>query len=213
LGKKSKTTSKIKNTKKPGGHGEEDVTKICVKDTFDYCGNEEKVCLSELGWDAIVLPLIKQNSLSLEGKMAFCGKCGAQLHENATFCAACGTPTGVPAQTPAGTTPVITHPVGVRLEESKGFFGSLFDFSFTSFVTGKVIKVLYVLLMIVLVLALVVFVVLTQNQPYPAGIVALIAAPIIFFLYLILIRVYMEILIVIFRMSEHLAEIAQQGRR
>lgn len=71
MGKKSKTTSKIKNTKKPGGHGEEDVTKICVKDTFDYCGNEEKVCLSELGWDAIVLPLIKQNSFVSGGEDGF----------------------------------------------------------------------------------------------------------------------------------------------
>jgi uncharacterized membrane protein YvbJ len=148
--------------------------------------------------------------------MAFCGKCGAQLHENATFCAACGTPTGVQAQSAvaAAAAPAPARAAAtVHLEESRGFFSSLFDFSFTSFVTGKLIKVLYVLAMIALVVALVVVVIAAQTQPSPMPIVAIVAAPIVFFLYLILVRVQLEILIVIFRMSEHLAEIAQQGRR
>jgi ribosomal protein L37E len=152
-----------------------------------------------------------------EEKMAFCGKCGAQLHENATFCAACGTPTAVQAQTPVTAAAAAPAPARaatpVHLEESRGFFSWRFDFSFTSFVTGKLIKVLYVLAMIVLVVALVVVVIAAQTQPSPMPIVAIVAAPIVFFLYLILVRVQLEILIVIFRMSEHLAEIAQQGRR
>jgi hypothetical protein len=38
------------------------------------------------------------------------------------------------------------EPLGVH--EVKGFFGSLFDFSFRSFITGRLIRVLYVLAMI-----------------------------------------------------------------
>jgi len=83
------------------------------------------------------------------GNMAFCGKCGSQLHDNATFCANCGASTTAAGVTT--TTPVVTTPgAPVRLEESKGFWGSLFDLSFTSFVTSKVIKFLFVLAIIVL---------------------------------------------------------------
>jgi uncharacterized membrane protein YvbJ len=146
--------------------------------------------------------------------MAFCGKCGTQLHDNATFCANCGTSTGVSAQPPASVTPAITHTAIVSsAPASRGFFGSLFDFSFSSFVTGKLIKVLYVLAIIVLAVAAVVLVVAAQSQPSPAPVVSIIVAPIAFLLYVILVRVQLEILIVIFRMSEHMAEIAQQGRR
>jgi uncharacterized membrane protein YvbJ len=146
--------------------------------------------------------------------MAFCGKCGAQLHENATFCANCGTPTSVSAQASAGGAPVVPQPpMGARTPSSQGFFASLFDFSFSSFVTGKLIKLLYVLAMILVAVATVIVVVQLQNQPNPIPLVSIIAAPIVFFLYLILIRVQLEILIVVFRMYEHVAEIAEQIKR
>ena len=148
--------------------------------------------------------------------MAFCGKCGSQLHDNATFCANCGSPTGVAATTPqaAGTTPAAPQHVYVAPgPQQRGFFSSLFDISFTSFITSRIIKVIYVLLMIVLVIAVVVLVVQAQNMPSPAPIVAIIVAPIAFFLYLMLIRVQMEILIVIFRISENVRDIAEELRQ
>ena len=37
--------------------------------------------------------------------------------------------------------------------DTRGFLGALFDFSFTSFVTTKIIKVLYVLILIMVVIA------------------------------------------------------------
>ena len=156
--------------------------------------------------------------------MAFCGKCGSQLHENATFCANCGATVGGPAQTPAASTPVVTPPVAApavaaRLEESKGFFGSLFDISFTSFVTSRIVKFLYVLIIILLVLGAIALIAAVlgggpyaQNLPFPAPLAVIVIA-ILFFLYLILARVQLEIITVIFRMSEHLAEIAEQGRK
>jgi len=155
-----------------------------------------------------------------EEEMAFCGKCGSQLHENATFCANCGSAVGGAAETPAGGTPAVTQQAYVapaapaHFEQSKGFFGSLFDISFTSFVTGKIIKFLYVLAIIALGLGIVAAAVIySQQMPSQYAIGIVIAAPIVFFLYLILIRMQLEMIIVIFRMSEHLAEIAEQGRR
>jgi len=110
--------------------------------------------------------------------MAFCGKCGSQLHDNATFCANCGATTVAAAPGAVATTPVVTIPAApVRLEESKGFFGSLFDLSFTSFVTSKVIKFLYVLSIIVLAIGAVVLVVMAQDQPRPIPVVSILVAP------------------------------------
>src|SRR5689334_5204784 len=145
--------------------------------------------------------------------MAFCGKCGAQLHENATFCAACGTPTGDAATTtPGATTPVATH-MATAVPGQRGFFGSLFDLSFTSFVTMKVIKVLFVLAIIgaaLVAISLVAF----SNTPYGnlPPVVAIILAPILFFVYVLLARVWMEILMVTFRIEQYVAELVQQGR-
>lgn len=147
--------------------------------------------------------------------MAFCGKCGTQLHENATFCAACGTPVGQSGQISGVPAPVVTSTVSAAVvSTSRGFFGSLFDLSFTNFITTKVIKFLFVLAIILAGLAAIGMIAFSNN-PYnnipPA--LSIILAPIVFFIYVLLARVWMEIIIVMFRMAEHLAEIAQQGRK
>lgn len=147
--------------------------------------------------------------------MAFCGKCGTQLHENATFCANCGTPTGVSAQSPAaGGAPVVAHAAMPAAPPSRGFFGSLFDLSFSDFVTVKVVKVLFVLGIIGVVLGAI-FVMVSASElrglQVPPGVI-IVAAPIVAFLYILLIRIYMEILTVTFRMAEYLRELVEQGR-
>lgn len=148
--------------------------------------------------------------------MAFCGKCGTQLHENATFCANCGTPTGVSGQPPAaGGAPVVAHPaMPPAATPSRGFFGSLFDLSFSNFVTVRVVKVLFVLGIIGVVLGAI-FVMASASElrgvQVPPGVI-IIAAPIAAFLYILLIRIYMEILTVTFRMAEYLRELVEQGR-
>lgn len=147
--------------------------------------------------------------------MAFCGKCGAQLHENATFCAACGTPAGQPGEPSSVPAPVVIPTVSAaRVPASRGFFGSLFDLSFTNFVTTKIIKFLFVLA-IILAALVAIGMIAFSNNPYsnvPPALV-IILAPIVFFVYVLLARVWLEIIMVTFRMAEHLAEIAQQGRK
>ena len=110
----------------------------------------------------------------------------------------------------------------------EGFFRSLFDFSFSHFVVTKMIKVLYGLAIIAAgILALVVLIsglgaagAAFQGSPYHSsspglGVLAviggLIGAPLVFLLAVVCARIYLEVLIVVFRISEHVAEIASRG--
>jgi hypothetical protein len=95
---------------------------------------------------------------------------------------------------------------------SKGFFGSLFDFSFTSFVAPKIIKFLFVLLIILVILAALGMIVMGL-QAGTMGIVFVILAPIAAFLYLLIGRVWLEVMMVLFRIAENTGEIAKNSRR
>ena len=80
-----------------------------------------------------------------------CPNCHKPLTEGARFCGACGTQipkTPAPAPTTAipGVPPPASNPHPRWVD--KGFFTSLFDLSFSSFVTTKVLKVIYVLSLI-----------------------------------------------------------------
>jgi uncharacterized membrane protein (DUF485 family) len=100
------------------------------------------------------------------------------------------------------------------MEKPKGFFGSLFDLSFTSFVTSKLVKVLYVLAIVGAgVWAIVLAVPAFQGGTALGLLMALVVAPLFFVLAVIWSRVVLELIVVIFRISEQLAEIAQQGRK
>jgi hypothetical protein len=99
------------------------------------------------------------------------------------------------------------------MEQAKGFFESLFDFSFTAFITSKIIKFLYGLSIAGAALVSLFIIVLGFNISTTTGVLALIiGAPLFFLLCVIYARVLLEIVIVIFRISEHAAEIAQKGR-
>ncbi|MGO9096505.1 MAG: DUF4282 domain-containing protein [Bryobacteraceae bacterium] len=96
---------------------------------------------------------------------------------------------------------------------SKGFFGSLFDFSFTSFVAPKIIKFLFVLLIILVILAAAGIIVYGLQLPGSMGIAAMVVAPILAFLYLLLGRIWLEVMMVLFRIVEHTGEIARNTRK
>jgi len=97
--------------------------------------------------------------------------------------------------------------------EEKGFFGSLFDFSFTAFVTSKIIRFLYGLSIVAAGLGSLFLIARGFNASGGAGVLMLfIVAPLYFLLSVLFSRVLLEIVIVIFRISENIAEIAQQGR-
>ena len=85
----------------------------------------------------------------------------------------------------------------------KGFFASLFDVSFTSFITTKIIKVVYIIILVVISLAALVFVGAAFSQSSAAGVITLlIFAPLAWLLYVIYARIALEVIIQIFRITE-----------
>jgi hypothetical protein len=96
--------------------------------------------------------------------------------------------------------------------EAKGFFGALFDYSFSSFITSRIIKVLYVLTTIVVGLWTLVIILVAFKASSAFGIFALlIGGPILFVIMMIYARVTLELLIVIFRIHENVHEINQRA--
>lgn len=90
----------------------------------------------------------------------------------------------------------------------KGFFGSLFDFSFQSFVFPKIIRFLYVLAVVLMVLGYVGGVIYGFRTNTTTGLAALVLGPLAVLLYLIMVRTWMEIAIVLFRIYENTDRIA-----
>jgi hypothetical protein len=86
----------------------------------------------------------------------------------------------------------------------KGFFGSLFDLSFSSLITTSVIKVLYVLTLIGIGLTALGFIVVAFKADTAFGVVTLlILAPLASLFYVIYARVILEFIIVVFRIAEY----------
>ena len=95
---------------------------------------------------------------------------------------------------------------------AKGFVASLFDFGFTSFVTPKVVKVVYVLIMAGLALVEVSYLIFAFKTSMAFGIVSLvILCPLSFFVYLALWRILLELFIVVFRIADDIRSIRERG--
>jgi Domain of unknown function (DUF4282) len=89
---------------------------------------------------------------------------------------------------------------------------TIFDFSFRSFVTLRLVKWLFVLGMVVISVAALIGVVTAFNPGYPpvppAAIVIL--TPILWFLLVIALRVALETTVVLFRIAENTGEMVTQ---
>lgn len=85
--------------------------------------------------------------------------------------------------------------------EVKGFFGSLFDFSFTEFITPRIIKLLFVLAIIISGIAALVMFFAGIVQGGAGALLAIILVPPVFLLYVIMARVWLELIIVMFRIA------------
>jgi uncharacterized protein DUF4282 len=97
--------------------------------------------------------------------------------------------------------------------EAKGFFRSLFDLSFSSLVTPKVIKFIYLLTLIGIGLLAILFIIAAFNQSSGYGAVTLlIIAPIFSLFYIVYARVFLEFFLAIFRLAETNAELVTLKR-
>ncbi len=104
------------------------------------------------------------------------------------------------------------------MNDPKGFFAALLDFSFSEFITTKLVKILYVLLLIIIALFFLggigtAVVSIFSRGGFARGLGLLCGTPIITLIYVILARAWTELIIVVFRIAENTTELAEQGRR
>ncbi len=104
------------------------------------------------------------------------------------------------------------RPAQPRARGERGFVGSLFDFSFSSFVTPKIIKVLYVLFTIwTALVSLLILIISFRTGGMLAGIFVLIViVPIYVLLTLGVYRVILEAFMVVFRIYEETKKISER---
>ena len=94
-----------------------------------------------------------------------------------------------------------------------GFFRSLVDISFTSFVTTKIIKFIYVVTLMLIAIAAVVLVVAMFREDIAWGVLALLAiAPLGVLVSVVLVRLWFELVIQAFRITELLRDQNQMQR-
>jgi energy-coupling factor transporter transmembrane protein EcfT len=93
---------------------------------------------------------------------------------------------------------------------------ALLDFSFSNFVTTKLIKFIYGIALVFAVLGFLGMVIagiaLMFSEGVAAGFAFLCLSPFVLFISILLARVYSEFIIVIFRIAENMSELVEQGR-
>jgi hypothetical protein len=95
---------------------------------------------------------------------------------------------------------------------AQGFLGSLFDFGFTSFVTPKIIKVLYVLIMIGTVITALFYSYVDYRINAAFGILTLfVIAPLMSLIVLGSWRIFLEFFMIIFRISDDIRYVRERG--
>ncbi len=91
--------------------------------------------------------------------------------------------------------------------QEKGFLSIIFDFSFTEFVTTKVIKFLLGLAIVVNVIVTIFWIGGGFSVSTLTGILFIILSPVIYLILMLFARIYLELIIVIFRIAENLIKI------
>ena len=80
--------------------------------------------------------------------------------------------------------------------DTQGFLGSIFDLSFTEFITIRIIKFLFILGIIFAAIGTLLLIVTGFSNGIGAGILSLILSPLIFLVYVLLARIWCEMIIV-----------------
>ena len=103
---------------------------------------------------------------------------------------------------PSAASAALSSGAGAIVESSSGFLPSLFDFSFTSFVTPKIVRFVYVLAAVWAVVLYVIVVISSFTQSVSSGLIALVFGPLVAIIWLAIVRIGLEFAISIVRMSE-----------
>jgi len=98
--------------------------------------------------------------------------------------------------------------------DSKGFLSALFDFSFTSFVTTRIIKVLYVLILVLVSLVALFYTIIAFRLSTGFGLLVLIIGdPLYIIIVMAFWRLVLEAFVVVFRIAEDVRAMRERGGR
>ena len=95
-------------------------------------------------------------------------------------------------------------------KQAEGLIATLFDFSFSSFVTVKFMKLVYGLFMLMAVVPVLIFIGLGLKGGLVMGLCTLFLSPFVGFIHLVVARVFTEMIFVAFRMVEHLQSLDEK---
>jgi Domain of unknown function (DUF4282) len=129
---------------------------------------------------------------------------------------------GAPGQ--GGLPPAESHPMGPpggvspmgmsRAADARGFLSALFDFSFTSFVTTRIIRVLYILIMVLTVItALIYTIVAFRISPAFGFLTLVIGDPLFIIIVMAFWRLVLESFVVRFRIAEDVRALRERSGR
>jgi hypothetical protein len=105
-------------------------------------------------------------------------------------------------------------PMGATQADARGFLSALFDFSFTSFVTTRIIKVLYVLILVLTVISALVYTVIVFSASRLFGfLVLVIGDPLFIIIVMAFWRLVLEAFVVVFRIAEDIRALRERGGR
>ncbi len=94
--------------------------------------------------------------------------------------------------------------------QQKSFFATLFDFGFTSFVTLRFLKVIYAIMVVLILLGGLFFLIAGLSTGNSLGILgAIIFAPLVTLVYLVLARISFEVIAMFFRIGENTFTVVQ----
>ena len=133
-----------------------------------------------------------------EKELKNCPHCGQEVFAKAIKCKHC-------KQSINGDPGLVQEQEKLAYEEEKGFFASLFDLSMTEMITPKIIRIIFIIgLLGLLVSAVFGLVTAIMSGEVMAIILALIAVVVGFLVAAILLRIYLEIVVVFFRIYDEL---------
>ena len=111
--------------------------------------------------------------------------------------------------------PSIGPPAGAsRGADGRGFLSALFDFSFTSFVTTRIVKVLYVLILVLVSLVALFYTIIAFRLSPGLGLLVLIIGdPLYIIIVMAFWRLLLEAFVVVFRIAEDIHAMRERGGR
>jgi Domain of unknown function (DUF4282) len=118
------------------------------------------------------------------------------------------------AMPPGGVQPMGPPTGQARAADGRGFLSALFDFSFTSFVTTRIIKVLYVLILVVVSLVALFYTIIAFRLSTGFGVLVLVIGdPLYIIIVMAFWRLLLEAFVVVFRIAEDVHAMRERGGR